>query len=204
MDEWPRCVMCVSVCPPPSPPGFKKSTSPLATSSVGWSKMRLRRPAQHAQRKIKSAAALARIIRQARARGHRIVFTNGCYDLLHAGHVALLERAKQYGDRLIVAINSDRSVRALKGLQRPVVSQRNRALLLAALESVDYVTIFDDPTPQRLIERLKPHVLIKGADWSAGEIVGRAVVEHAGGRVVRVPLLKGYSTSRLIARIRRT
>lgn len=163
--------------------------------------MRLRRPAPRAQRKVTSPSALSRLVQRAKARGEKIVFTNGCYDLLHAGHVALLERAKRYGDRLIVAINSDRSMRRLKGPARPIVSQHDRALLLAALECVDYVTIFDTPTPQRLIAHLKPHVLVKGADWGAGEIVGRNVVERAGGRVVRVPLLKGYSTSRLIARI---
>jgi len=162
--------------------------------------MRSRRPAQ---RKIKSASALAQVVRRAKSRGLTVVFTNGCYDLLHAGHVSLLERAKQYGDRLIVAINSDRSVRALKGSHRPVVSEHDRALLLAAFEHVDYVTVFDEPTPQRLIERLQPDVLIKGADWGPGKIVGRDVVEKGGGRVVRIPLLKGYSTSGLIERIQR-
>ena len=156
----------------------------------------------HAQRKIKSPTALERIVRAAKARGRRVVFTNGCFDLLHAGHVKLLERAKRLGDLLVVGLNSDRSVRGLKGPGRPVVAQRERALLLAALESVDYVTMFDGATPLRLVKRLRPHVLIKGADWKTSNIVGGDVVHERGGRVVRFPLVKGYSTTRLIARIK--
>jgi len=144
---------------------------------------------------------LLRIVRQAKARGRTIVFTNGCFDLLHAGHIALLERAKRSGDLLVVGINSDRSVRALKGPTRPIVGERERALLLAALESVDYVTIFRDATPARLIARLRPHVLLKGADWGSSQIVGRQIVEAHHGRVIRVPLLKGHSTSRLVKRL---
>ncbi len=130
-----------------------------------------------------------------------MVFTNGCYDLVHAGHVQLLERAKSLGDLLIVAINSDRSVREFKGPQRPIVAQRDRARVLAALGAVDYVTIFDQPTPQRLIERLGPDVLVKGADWSSGHIVGKDTVKRRGGRVVRIPLRRGHSTTHLIERI---
>ena len=151
--------------------------------------------------KILSRAALLRRARRLSTR--RLVFTNGCFDLLHAGHVTFLERAKRYGDVLVVGINSDRSVRALKGPGRPVVTQRDRARVLAALESVDYVTIFNERTPQRLVEALRPHVLIKGADWAASEIVGRDTVRRRGGRIIRMPLLKGYSTSRLIEKIRR-
>ena len=156
----------------------------------------------HAQRKIKSLTSLERIVRVAKARGRRVVFTNGCFDLLHAGHVKLLERAKRLGDLLVVGLNSDRSVRGLKGPGRPIVWQRDRALLLAALESVDYVAIFNDATPLRLVKRLRPHVLIKGADWKASDIVGSEAVHQRGGRVVRFPLLKGYSTTRLIAHIK--
>lgn len=156
-----------------------------------------------AKRKITSRAALARIVRQAKARGQTVVFTNGCFDLLHAGHVKLLERAKRSGDLLIVALNSDRSIRALKGSSRPIVGQRDRALLLAALESVDYVTIFQESTPERLIARLRPQVLVKGADWGRGRIIGRELVEANGGRVLRVPLLAGRSTSRLMERLGR-
>jgi len=153
--------------------------------------------------KIASAAALARIVRRADAQGRRVVFTNGCFDLLHAGHVKLLERAKRFGDLLIVGINSDRSARALKGPSRPIVRQNDRALMLAALESVDYVTIFDESTPERLVSRLRPQVLVKGADWDAAHIVGRETVERDHGRVIRIPLLKGYSTTRLIQRIQK-
>ncbi len=153
------------------------------------------------RQKIRSVAALIRMARQARARGRTIVLTNGCFDLLHAGHVMLLERAKRLGDVLIVATNSNRSVRGLKGPGRPVMSARDRAQLLAALESVDYVTVFDAPTPQRLIMALRPDVLVKGADWGQGQIVGSEVLKRYGGRVVRAPLVKGYSTTALIRRI---
>lgn len=155
--------------------------------------------------KIRSRGALARLIRQAKAHGRTVVFTNGCFDVLHAGHVILLERAKRLGDVLVVGINSDRSVRALhKGPERPIVGQAHRARVLAGLESVDYVTVFNELTPQRLIALLRPQVLVKGADWSAGRIVGSDVVRQAGGRVVRLPLLQGHSTSQLISRIRKT
>lgn len=158
-----------------------------------------------AARKITSAAALARVVRQAGRRGQRAVFTNGCFDLLHTGHVTLLEHARRRGDFLIVAINSDRSVRAQrKGPGRPIVPQQDRARVLAALECVDYVIIFNEPTPLRVITKIRPHVLIKGADWGAGDIVGRDVVERHGGRVVRLPLVKGRSTTDLIRRIRQT
>ncbi len=141
-------------------------------------------------------------MRRARAAGRRVVFTNGCFDLLHPGHVSVLHRARTLGDLLVVGINSDRSVRRLKGPGRPIVSQRNRAMVLAGLESVDYVTVFDAVTPQRLIARLRPDILVKGADWNARRIVGRDVVERRGGRVVRIPLAQDHSTSAIIARIR--
>ncbi len=156
-----------------------------------------------AHQKIKSLASLSRIVRTAQAHGRRVVFTNGCFDVLHAGHVKILEQAKRQGELLIVGVNSDRSVRGLKGPDRPIVGERDRALLLAALSSVDYVTIFDEATPLRVITRLRPQVLMKGADWGSSDLVGRDIVLKYGGRVARVPLLKGYSTSQLIKRIRR-
>ncbi len=131
------------------------------------------------------------------------MFTNGCFDLLHVGHVTLLERARRLGDILIVAINSDRSVRIVKGRTRPLVSQSARARVLAALACVDYVTVFDEPTPFRLIAVLKPDVLVKGADWGLRKMVGRELVERWGGRVVQIPLVSGYSTSQLVERILR-
>lgn len=130
-----------------------------------------------------------------------MVFANGCFDLLHVGHVTLLERARRLGDALIVAINSDRSVRALKGPGRPITSERDRAMVLAALASVDYVTIFDEPTPLELIRLLKPDVLVKGSDWARKEIVGRDVVERYGGRVARITFVKGHSTTTLLERM---
>lgn len=135
--------------------------------------------------------------------GRRVVFTNGCFDLLHPGHVRSLEQARALGDVLVVALNSDASVRGNKGAGRPIVPQDERAELLAALAAVDYVVIFDDATPRDLISRVQPDVLVKGTDWDAGEVVGRAEVEAAGGgRVVQVPLEPGYSTSEIIERIR--
>ena len=133
--------------------------------------------------------------------GKRLVFTNGCFDLLHPGHVRYLDQAKSLGDRLIVAINSDRSVRELKGPGRPILSENERAEVLAALSCVDYLTIFDDSTPLRILSILLPDILVKGGDWSVDQIVGRAEVEAAGGRVISLPFSDGYSTSDLIERI---
>jgi rfaE bifunctional protein nucleotidyltransferase chain/domain len=134
--------------------------------------------------------------------GRVVVFTNGCFDLLHPGHIRLLEESRSLGDVLFVAINSDSSVRRLKGPQRPVMPQEERAELLAALAAVDAVTIFGDLTPQSLITAVLPNVLVKGSDWGENEIIGRAEVEAAGGRVVSIALQPGYSTSGLVARIR--
>ena len=160
------------------------------------------RPANWPARKILSRRALAAAIRLLKEQGSEVVFANGCFDLLHVGHVTLLERAKRLGDILVVGINSDRSVRALKGPSRPLVPEQDRARLLAALACVDYVTIFDQPTPYHVIAALKPDVLVKGADWPTAGIVGRELVRRTGGRVVRIPLVSGYSTTRLISRIK--
>ncbi len=139
----------------------------------------------------------------ARRAGRRIAFTNGCFDLLHPGHIRSLEEARSLGDALIVAINSDRSVREMKGAGRPLVSEDERAEVLASLEAVDWVVIFDESTPQRLIAEILPDVLVKGGDWGPSEIVGREEVEAAGGRVVRVQIEPGYSTTEIVRRIRR-
>lgn len=155
------------------------------------------------RRKLCTLPRLASAVRGLQRRGRRVVFTNGCFDLLHPGHVLLLERAKRLGDALVVAVNSDRSVKALKGPARPIFPQRARAMLVAALASVDYVTIFDAKTPAALIARLQPDVLVKGADWRRGTIVGADVVRRRGGRIVRLPVVNGYSTTRLITRIAR-
>ena len=137
-----------------------------------------------------------------RGAGQTIVFTNGVFDLLHQGHVDLLERARALGDRLVIGVNGDASVRRLKGADKPLVLASERAALLAALRCVDLVVIFDDDTPERLIREVHPRVLVKGGDWPVERIVGRAFVEGEGGRVVSLPLREGLSTSRIVERIR--
>jgi rfaE bifunctional protein nucleotidyltransferase chain/domain len=134
--------------------------------------------------------------------GRCVVFTNGCFDLLHPGHIASLEQARSLGDALLVGINSDASVRQLKGPGRPVFPQLERAEILAALECVDAVLIFDELTPREVISRLLPDILVKGGDWPSDQIVGREEVEAAGGRVVSIPVVPGYSTSAILQRIR--
>ena len=134
--------------------------------------------------------------------GRRIVFTNGCFDLLHPGHIGSLEQARALGDALIVGLNSDASVRQLKGAGRPVLPERERAEILAALECVEAVVIFDDLTPREVIARLLPDVLVKGGDWPGDQIVGREEVEAAGGRVVSIPVVPGYSTTAILRKIR--
>lgn len=140
-------------------------------------------------------------IRDWQAAGEKIVFTNGCFDILHAGHVRYLSAARELGDRLVVGLNSDASVRRLKGPKRPVAPQDDRAEVLAALDAVDAVTLFDDDTPEALISLLLPDILVKGADWAVEQIAGaRAVLEH-GGQVLTVPLLEGRSTTGIIETI---
>jgi len=132
-----------------------------------------------------------------------VVFTNGCFDLLHPGHIETLEQARSLGDTLIVGVNSDRSVRAMKGAGRPILPERERAEILAALECVDGVVIFDEPTPRETIAALLPDVLVKGGDWASDQIVGREEVVAAGGRVVSVPVVSGYSTTAMLEKIRK-
>jgi D-beta-D-heptose 7-phosphate kinase/D-beta-D-heptose 1-phosphate adenosyltransferase len=152
--------------------------------------------------KILTLAPLMEALSGHRANRRRIVFTNGCFDLLHAGHVRYLAAARAEGDFLVVGLNSDDSVRRIKPAGRPVVDQHQRAEVIAALSCVDYVTIFDEPDPGRLIEVIAPDVLVKGADWPEDRIVGAAAVRRAGGRVVRVELVPEISTSEIIRRIR--
>ena len=138
-----------------------------------------------------------------RGRGLTIVFTNGVFDLLHPGHVRYLQEARRLGDALVVAVNSDRSARALdKGDDRPLNPDAERAEVLAALACVDAVVIFDEDTPHEIVTALQPDVLVKGADWGPDAIVGRDVVEARGGKVVRIPMAEGYSTTKLIGKIR--
>ena len=134
--------------------------------------------------------------------GRKVVFTNGCFDLLHPGHIRGFEQARQLGDVLIVGMNSDSSVRQLKGPTRPVIPEQERAEILSALESVDAVVIFNEPTPREVIARLLPEVLVKGGDWAGDQIVGRQEVEAAGGRVVSIPVVPGYSTTTILHKIR--
>ena len=149
-----------------------------------------------------SLESLLIVIAEAKRQGRRIVFTNGCFDLLHPGHIRCLEQARSLGDLLIVGINSDSSVKQLKGTDRPIICESERAEVLTALSAVDYVVIFDEPTPRELIARILPHILVKGGDWGPSEIVGREEVEAAGGRVVSVEVEAGYSTSTILEKIR--
>ncbi|HZS07418.1 MAG TPA: D-glycero-beta-D-manno-heptose 1-phosphate adenylyltransferase [Blastocatellia bacterium] len=136
-----------------------------------------------------------------RRAGHIVVFTNGCFDLLHPGHVSYLKEARALGDALIVALNSDRAVHELKGPARPILNERERAEVMAALGCVDYVTVFDDVSPQGIIAALLPDILVKGGDWGVDQIIGREEVEAAGGRVLNLPFVEGCSTSEIIERI---
>ena len=134
--------------------------------------------------------------------GRRVVFTNGCFDLLHPGHVRYLERARSLGDALVVALNSDRAVRELKGPSRPILTEDERAEVMAALECVTFVTVFDDVSPRETIVAVRPDVLVKGGDWGVDHIIGREEVEAAGGQVLSLPFVEGCSTSDIVARIK--
>ena len=152
--------------------------------------------------KILAPEEVAEVRARLRAEGRQLVFTNGCFDLLHVGHVRYLQSARALGDALLVAINSDRAVRELKGAGRPVMCEQERAELLAALAAVDYVTVFDELSPRRLIATLLPDVLAKGGDYALDEIHGREETEAAGGRVVSLPFVAGASTTDIIERIK--
>lgn len=142
------------------------------------------------------------LVGRAHRGSRRVVFTNGCFDLLHPGHIHTLEQARALGDVLVVGLNTDDGVRKTKGDSRPVIPENERAELLAAVQAVDFVVLFGEPTPRELISQLLPDVLVKGADWGATEIVGREEVERAGGRVVSIPLEEGYSTTGILEKIR--
>lgn len=151
--------------------------------------------------KILSAPALFARLAARRTRGERLVFTNGCFDLLHVGHTRYLQEARKLGDCLVVGINSDASVRAIKSDGRPIVPEAQRAEVLAALACVDHVVLFDEPDPRALIAAIQPDVLVKGGDWPIDQIVGRDIVQACGGRVVTIPLVPDVSTTSLIRRI---
>ena len=151
--------------------------------------------------KILDLSELVKVLEPFRKKEKRIVFTNGCFDILHVGHVRYLAAARAQGDVLVVGLNSDRSVKTIKGEKRPLVPQQQRAEVLAALECVSYVTLFDEPDPFTLIQSIRPDVLVKGADWKEENIVGADIVKAGGGRVVRIPLVPGASTSGVIEQI---
>lgn len=154
--------------------------------------------------KVKSRIVLKKILLRLKKAKKKIAFTNGCFDILHYGHVKYLEEAKQKADVLVVAVNSDSSVRRIKGKLRPLVNELDRARTVAGLASVDFVTVFEESTPYELIKLLKPDVLVKGADWKDAEIVGQDIVKASGGKVIRIKLVKGRSTSEIIKKIAKT
>ena len=152
-------------------------------------------------KKFKKLPELQKIREDLRRRKKKVVFTNGCFDLLHSGHVHLFQEAKKLGDVFIVAVNEDESVRRLKGKSRPIFTLEERLEILGAIEAIDYLTSFSEDTPQKVIAALLPDILVKGGDWKPEEVVGRKEVEEAGGRVVIVPYLEGRSSSEVIDRI---
>lgn len=142
------------------------------------------------------------LARKLHKQGKKIVFTNGCFDVLHVGHISYLAKAKEFGDVLVVGLNRDRSIRAIKGPKRPINPEKARAHVLAALQAVDFIVLFGENTPLRLICKIQPDILVKGADWKAGDIVGANEIKNWGGAVKRVSLVKGFSTTRMIERMR--
>ncbi|RUM28035.1 MAG: D-glycero-beta-D-manno-heptose 1-phosphate adenylyltransferase [Aquifex sp.] len=148
-----------------------------------------------------SLERLLEILKEERKKGKRVVFTNGCFDVIHAGHVDYLEKAKNLGDILVVGLNSDHSVRRIKGEKRPIIPQEMRAKVLSSLKPVDYVVIFEEDTPAKLIEAIKPDVLVKGGDWPLEKIVGKDFVESYGGKVLTIPFEYDISTSQIIEKI---
>ena len=146
---------------------------------------------------------LTEMTKRLKKEGKKIIFTNGCFDLLHLGHIRYLKEARRLGDILLIGLNSDNSVRSLKGKDRPLVKEKDRAEILSALEMVDYIVIFNELTPKNLIDKIVPDVLVKGGDWRKEEVVGRNTVEVQGGKVVIIPEIKGYSTSTLISKIQK-
>lgn len=153
--------------------------------------------------KIKGLEEAKKEIDRLKSESKRVVFTNGCFDILHPGHTRYLYAARALGDYLVVAVNSDQSVRAIKGEGRPIQSQDDRTELLAALSCVDGIVIFDEDNPLKLIQYLMPHILVKGGDWKEDEIIGADVVKKAGGKVVRIPYISGFSTTEILKKIRK-
>ena len=151
--------------------------------------------------KIRKSSELSKLFARLRSKGKKVVFTNGCFDILHVGHVDYLSRARGLGDILIVGLNSDSSVRKIKGKGRPINNERDRAKVLSSLSCVDYICLFSESTPERIIKELRPDILVKGGDWKIQDIVGSEFVRSCGGKVKRIPFVKGYSTTSLINKI---
>ena len=152
--------------------------------------------------KLKSLEEIKAVVVDARTNGKKVAFTNGCFDLLHRGHVHVLREARACADLLIVGVNSDQSVKQIKGSARPVLPESDRCELLGAMEMVDYVILFNEPDPYSVISAIRPDVLVKGGDWNTNKIIGADLVEEAGGAVVVVPYVKGFSTTEIIERIK--
>ena len=152
-------------------------------------------------KKIRTVGSLLRTLKKFKAVGKTIGFTNGCFDILHPGHVEYLENIKRYADILVLGLNSDKSVKKIKGKSRPIVPEMDRARVLSAFEMIDYIVIFDEETPYELINAIRPKYLFKGADWKLNEVVGRDIVESYGGGVISIPYLEKYSTTKLLEKI---
>ena len=151
--------------------------------------------------KVKNSQTLANTISDLKAKGKKVVFTNGCFDIIHVGHIDYLSKARRMGDILVIGMNSDASVRRLKGKGRPINREKDRAKVLSALCFVDYVTIFNEDTPELLVRKLKPDIMVKGGDWRGRQVAGADFVRSCGGKLVIVPLVEGYSTTSVVKKI---
>ncbi len=156
---------------------------------------------EYENKKLKTTGQIVQIVEELRKRSKKTIFTNGCFDILHVGHIRYLQLAKSLGDYLIIGLNSDTSVRRLKGAERPINNQEDRAFLLSALDVVDYIIVFEEDTPYNLIKKIKPDILVKGGDWAADQIVGSDIVKVSGGQVISLPFFNGYSTTGTIERL---
>ena len=151
---------------------------------------------------ISNISSLKSLLNKFKNENKKIVFTNGCFDIIHSGHIYYLKEAKTFGDILVVALNSDNSIKRIKGENRPIISEKNRLIIMESLYFVDYVTIFNEDTPYNLIKEITPNILVKGGDWEINKIVGKDIVEKNGGKVINIPYQKGISTTEIINRIK--
>ncbi|MCD6221226.1 D-glycero-beta-D-manno-heptose 1-phosphate adenylyltransferase [bacterium] len=153
--------------------------------------------------KVKNFTQIAEIVNELKRKGKKIVFTNGCFDILHSGHIKLLKKAKELGDVLILGINKDKSIKKIKGKDRPIMDEKQRIEIISAIEFVDYVVPFGDITPEKLIKRIKPDIIVKGGDYKKNEVIGKDIVEKYGGKVYIFPLVKNISTTKIIKKIKK-